>query len=82
MAVRNEVTETTEIGRRLDPAVDRFRARIDQLIAFLPLALIGAALFAAIVIIGFAIARLRQPWDRIAPNAFIAAAPWLSHLMS
>lgn len=72
VAVRNEVTETTEIGRRLDPAVDRFRARIDQLIAFLPLALIGAALFAAIVIIGFAIARLRQPWDRIAPNAFIA----------
>jgi hypothetical protein len=34
VAVRNEVVETTEIARRLDPAVDRFRDRIDQLIAF------------------------------------------------
>ncbi|MEN9011762.1 MAG: mechanosensitive ion channel domain-containing protein [Yoonia sp.] len=42
------------------------------MIAFLTLALIGATLFADIVIIGFAIARLRQPWDRIEPNAFIA----------
>ncbi|MCO4847917.1 MAG: mechanosensitive ion channel [Yoonia sp.] len=72
VAVRNEVTETTEIGRRLDPAVDRFRVRLDQLIAFLPLALIGSVIFAGIVIVGVAIARMRQPWDRIAPNAFIA----------
>ncbi len=72
VAVRNEVTETTEIVRRLDPAVDRFRDRVDQLIAFVPLALIGATLFAAVVTIGFAIARLRQPWDRLAPNSFIA----------
>ncbi len=72
VAVRNEVTETTEIGRRLDPAVDRFRIRMEQLIAFIPLALIGAMIFAGIVIIGFAIARMRQPWNRIAPNAFIA----------
>ncbi len=72
VAVRNEVTETTEIGRRLDPAVDRFRARIDQLVAFLPLALIGAALFAVITALGFAIARMRKPWDSLAPNSFIA----------
>ncbi|MFT5864946.1 MAG: small conductance mechanosensitive channel [Gammaproteobacteria bacterium] len=72
VAVRNEVTETTEIGRRLDPAVERFRTRMEQLIAFIPLALIGAIIFAGIVIIGFAIARMRQPWNRIAPNAFIA----------
>mgnify|MGYP000229531579 CR=1 FL=1 len=72
VAVRNQVTETTDLGRRLDPAVDRFRARIDQLIVFLPLALIGVFLFAGIVILGFVIARMRQPWDRIAPNMFIA----------
>jgi small-conductance mechanosensitive channel len=72
VAVRNEITETTEIARRLDPAMDRFRTRIDQLIAFLPLALIGAVIFFAITLTGFWIARLRQPWDRIAPNAFIA----------
>ena len=72
VAVRNEVVESTEIARHLDPAVDRFRDRIDQLIAFLPLALIGTAIFVIVTILGFAIARLRQPWDRFAPNAFIA----------
>ena len=34
VAAGNEVVETTEIARHLDPAVDRFRDRIDQLIAF------------------------------------------------
>ena len=72
VAVRNQVTETTDIGRRLDPAIDRFRARIDQFVVFLPLALIAGLAFAAIVFVGFAIARMRQPWERLAPNAFIA----------
>ncbi len=72
VAVRNLVTETTDIGRRLDPAIERFRARIDQFIVFLPLALIAATAFALVVLIGFALARLRQPWERLAPNAFIA----------
>ena len=30
------------------------------------------AIFVIVTILGFAIARLRQPWDRFAPNAFIA----------
>ena len=72
VAVRNQVTETTDIGRRLDPAIERFRARIDQFVVFLPLALIAAAAFALVVLIGFALARLRQPWERLAPNTFIA----------
>ncbi len=72
VAVRNQVTETTDIVRRLDPAVDRFRARIDQIIIFLPLALIAAVVSAIVMLLGFAIARMRQPWERLAPNAFIA----------
>lgn len=72
VAVRNQVTETTDIVERLDPAIDRFRARIDQFIVFLPLALIAAAAFAMVVFFGFAIARMRQPWERLAPNMFIA----------
>ena len=72
VAVRNEITETTELGRRLDPAVNRFRTRIDQVTAFLPLALIGVTLFIVIFASGLAIARMRQPWDRLAPNSFIA----------
>lgn len=72
VAVRNQVTETTDIAERLDPAIDRFRARVDQFIVFLPLALIAAAAFALVVFIGFAIARMRRPWERLAPNLFIA----------
>lgn len=72
VAVRNEVTETTDIAERLNPAIERFRARFDQFIVFLPLALIAAAAFAFIVFVGLAIARLRQPWERLAPNTFIA----------
>lgn len=72
VAVRNQVTETTDIGDRLNPAFERFRARVDQFIAFLPLALIAGAVFAFVVLTGFAIARMQRPWGRLAPNAFIA----------
>lgn len=72
VAVKNEVRETTDIGRRLDPAIDRFRARIDQFLVFLPLAAIAGIAFFAVVFLGMMIARARQPWERLAPNAFIA----------
>ncbi|WP_342070407.1 mechanosensitive ion channel domain-containing protein [Yoonia algicola] len=72
VAVRNQVSETTDIGDRINPAIDRFRARLDQFIAFVPLALIAGAVFALVVFFGFALARMRQPWERLAPNTFIA----------
>lgn len=72
VAVRNEVTETTDIARRLNPAVGRFAARLEQLMIFLPLALIAGVAFGIVVLVGFALARLKQPWDRLAPNAFVA----------
>lgn len=72
VTIENEVSETTDVVERLNPAVDRFRARGGQLLAFLPLALIALAAFAVIVLAGLALARMRKPWDRIAPNAFIA----------
>lgn len=72
VAVRNQVTETTDIGDRLNPAIERFRSRIDQFIVFLPLALIAGVAFGVVVISGFALARMRQPWERLAPNTFIA----------
>ncbi|WP_299027852.1 mechanosensitive ion channel domain-containing protein [uncultured Sulfitobacter sp.] len=72
VAIENEVTETTDVVQRLNPAVARFMARGQQLIAFLPLALVAISLFALIVLLGFAIARRKQPWERLAPNAFIA----------
>ncbi|WP_370402448.1 mechanosensitive ion channel domain-containing protein [Sulfitobacter sp. JB4-11] len=72
VAIENDVVETTDVARRLNPAVDRFRDRLTQAVAFLPLALIAISVFVLIVIFGFFIARLRQPWERLSPNAFIA----------
>ncbi|WP_424432842.1 mechanosensitive ion channel domain-containing protein [Planktotalea sp.] len=72
VAIENEVTETTDVVKRLNPAVERFRARMAQVIAFVPLATVALVAFGIIVLIGFLIARMRQPWNRLAPNAFIA----------
>lgn len=72
VAVRNEVRETAEIARRLDPAVVRFRNRVDQFVTFLPLAAIGLGIFIGILMLGILISRCKYPWDRIAPNSFIA----------
>lgn len=72
VAIENEVTETTDVARRLNPAIERFQARMLQIVAFLPLAGVAALAFALVVFAGFVIARMRQPWDRLAPNAFIS----------
>ncbi|WP_299877993.1 mechanosensitive ion channel family protein [uncultured Sulfitobacter sp.] len=72
VAIENDVAETTDVARRLNPAVERFRDRMKQAIAFLPLALIAVTVFVLIILFGFFIARLRQPWERLSPNAFIA----------
>ncbi|MCA0919082.1 mechanosensitive ion channel [Pseudooceanicola nanhaiensis] len=72
VAIRNEVVETTDVMRRLDPAVQRMSARFWQLVAYLPLLAVAALAFLLVLGAGFVLARMKQPWDRIAPNAFIA----------
>ncbi len=72
VAIENEVSETSDVVQRLNPAVERFIARGQKLISFLPLALIAISLFALILIVGFGTARMKEPWERLAPNAFIA----------
>ncbi|NSX55950.1 mechanosensitive ion channel family protein [Parasulfitobacter algicola] len=72
VAIRNQVVTTSDLVERLDPTIDRFRDRWDQFLLFLPLALVALGAFLLIVFLGIFIARLRQPWDRLAPNAFIA----------
>ncbi|MBV7378878.1 mechanosensitive ion channel family protein [Maritimibacter dapengensis] len=72
VAIENEVTMSTDVAKRLTPLVERVQTRFWQTIAFLPLLGVAAVAFAIVLWIGFFIARRRQPWDRIAPNAFIA----------
>lgn len=72
VAIKNEVTETTDVVKRLNPAMERFRVRVKQFLAFLPLLSIAIVAFALVTLLGFFLARLKSPWDRIAPNAFIA----------
>ncbi|MBY6158413.1 mechanosensitive ion channel domain-containing protein [Pseudooceanicola nitratireducens] len=72
VAIRNQVSETTDVSRRLDPAIERFEKRLSDLIAWAPLLLIALAAFLIVVFLGLVIARMKQPWDRLAPNAFIA----------
>lgn len=72
VAIENEVVETTDVVERLSPAIQRIQNRVTQFVAFTPL--IGIALFAGAITIwiGFFIARRNWPFDRLAPNAFIA----------
>jgi small-conductance mechanosensitive channel len=72
VAIQNGVTETTDVAERLDPVRARFVARLEQAVGYLPLLAIAAAAGLLLAGLGWAIARLRWPWDRIAPNAFIA----------
>ena len=72
VAVENKVAETTDVVKRLNPALERFWVRLKQIMAYLPLLAVAVFGFAIVVLVGFFIARRRQPWDRIAPNAFIA----------
>ncbi|SDE15165.1 Small-conductance mechanosensitive channel [Paracoccus isoporae] len=70
--IQNRVEENTQLRARLEPVVERFQDHLLQSVAFLPLLLV--AVLAAVLIgwIGNLVARLRQPWDRLAPNPFIA----------
>ncbi|WP_085855069.1 mechanosensitive ion channel family protein [Palleronia marisminoris] len=71
VAVRNELAATDELAQQLDPVLVRFRARFDQVLARLPLLALATAVFAAVVVLGFLLARAPL-WNRLAPNAFIA----------
>ena len=71
VAVKNTLTASDDLAHQINPAVDRFRARVAQLISRLPLLLLAFVAFLVIITAGILVARMRF-WDRISPNAFIA----------
>lgn len=72
VAVNNEIAADAAVNERLAPAVDRLESRFRAAVDLLPLLAIALLIFAVFVIAGLWLARLRAPWDRIAPNAFVA----------
>ncbi|WP_090270058.1 mechanosensitive ion channel family protein [Thalassovita taeanensis] len=72
VAIRNEVTETTDVVERLNPAMQRFKTRMTQFVSYLPLLAVAILAFAAVLMMGMLLARMKRPWDRLAPNSFIA----------
>ncbi len=72
VAIENEVLETTDVAERLNPAYERFKGRVFQAFALVPLLGVALSAFVIVVLAGVVLARSRYPWDRIAPNAFIA----------
>ena len=72
VAIENEVVESTDVARRGADAAERIQDRIGAFAAYLPLLALAAAVAAAIFLLGLFVARQRWPWDRIAPNAFVA----------
>ena len=72
VAIENEVALSTSVTERLAPVWERLLKRLRQAVAFVPLLAISLLAFAAVTWLGFFVARRRQPWERLAPNAFIA----------
>ena len=72
LTVQSHMSETTDIARRLNPAADRVASRISQIVAMLPLLLVAVIAAAVVSALGFVAAGMRGPWDRLAPNPFIA----------
>ena len=71
-AVENEIALDTNVQRRLAPVLKRTEARLWNLLGLLPLLLIAILVFGLVLLLGLFVASRSWPWDRLAPNGFIA----------
>ncbi|WP_179380500.1 mechanosensitive ion channel domain-containing protein [Jannaschia marina] len=72
VAIENDVVESTDVARRLNPVAERFAARARQFLNYLPLLTIAVVAGVLVMFLGVLLARWERPWRRLAPNAFIA----------
>ncbi|MDO9638420.1 MAG: mechanosensitive ion channel [Pseudotabrizicola sp.] len=72
VAVQNSVEVTTDVRERVTPVLDRLMRRVNAWIAIIPVLLIAVAAGALVIWVGFRFAQFRQPWNRLAPNEFVA----------
>ena len=72
VTVNSTIEEVTNLDERLTNVAERAEARLWQFVALLPLLLVALLVFALVVLVGRWVSRRGWPFDRIAPNAFIA----------
>lgn len=72
VAVQNSLQEETALEERLVPVYQRLQDRLFQGINYLPLLFVAVMIWLLASFTGVLIARLHWPWNRLAPNAFIA----------
>ena len=72
VTVNNQIDVETSVEKRITPALERFQERISQFLSALPIIAVGLVVFALVSGFGFLIARMKNPWDAIAPNLFLA----------
>lgn len=70
--VETRLELTTDVVERLTPVARRLQRQGEWLVAALPLLAVALAAWLAIGWLGYLVAARRWPWDRIAPNAFLA----------
>jgi len=70
--VETRLELSTDVVERLGPVARRLQRQAEWLVQALPLVGVALGLWGAIAWLGHVIAARRWPWDRIAPNAFIA----------
>lgn len=70
--VESRVATETSVSGRLGPAAERLLDRGAGFVRLLPVVLIALLVAALFAFAGVRAARLSWPWDRIAPNAFLA----------
>ena len=70
--VRNDLKQSANVEERLYQIFNRFMSRGQDVLLFLPLFVIAAVAGCLIAGIGVLIARFKEPFNRVAPNTFIA----------
>lgn len=72
VTVQNGLTRNLAVEHNLDPALSGVTAKAQGFVRALPL--IGVAILVAVLLgaLGYAIARQKRLWDRVAPNPFLA----------
>ncbi len=72
VAVENEVEVSLAVAERVAPVADRLARRLLMALNALPVLLVAVLSGLVVTWVGFRIARLHWPWERIAANEFLA----------